>query len=273
MMRYMRTGILAVIGFACLLAGARDDGQEGIWPEYAKPETTDSTSGKLIELNLKARGGREILENLQTVELTGILTEGRREFNFRALHVRPDKLRFEKEWSHRGYDHLVVEGTDGSSAWRHVAKPEKKLPQSIGGFDRQLLDLLARMPFLLMDTESGSNIFAYRGKERYAGRPAHLIHGWLESGLQIEIHLDAASFHIINLRQPYEIGGTEVLVDCTPMSMKRIDGIWWTTAWKYHLRNGTFRRLTVEEIRTNVPADPGFFKMPPTNERWIRPRR
>jgi hypothetical protein len=179
-------------------------------------------------------------------------------------------LRQEVFRRHIGRDYRTVEGTTGTDCWQQVVLPEKKLPQVIGGLDAQLLDLEARIPFLFLDSVIEGATFVYRGEVRYANQPVYLLHGWLPTGLEVDIHIDAKSFHVVNYRHPMRIGGKTVLVDRTPVGLKRAGEVWWEHGFKIHIRGKVAKQIRYEEIQPNVDLGEAVFIEPPTNEYWLR---
>jgi hypothetical protein len=172
---------------------------------------------------------------------------------------------------HIGRDYLTLKLNSGADSWYQDLLPEKELPRKLGGLEAQLLDLEARIPFFFMDDVIEGATFAYRGEVKYANRPAYLMHGWLPTGLEVDIHIDAQSFHILNYRHPMRIGGKTVLVDRTPVRLQRVDNIWWERGHKVHIRAKVIKEVAVEEISLNVDVGEAAFAKPPTKEFWLRP--
>lgn len=249
---------------------AQETTEDRLWPEIRRPEQTDATSLKLIDLNVKARGGITALEAIRSVRFDGTLVEGKNDYNLTSIHARPDRLRQEVYRRHIGRDYRTVEGTSGTNSWRQVVLPEKKLPQKIGGLDEELLDLEARIPFLFMDPVIEDATFVYRGEVRYANQPVYLLHGWLPTGLEVDIHIDAKSFHVVNVRHPMRIGGKAVLVDRTPTGLKRAGDVWWERGHKVHIRGKVIKQVVHEDIQINLDLGEAVFAEPPTNEYWLR---
>ncbi|NDV63259.1 hypothetical protein G0Q06_12405 [Puniceicoccales bacterium CK1056] len=243
------------------------------WPGLTKPSQTDPTSAKIIDLHIKARGGREAMEAVRSLRLKGKLFEGKKDFKIEGVFSPSGEARFEIFFEKRGDEHRTVKASDGKHTWQRVLLPEKERPAGITGNEGKLLDLEARLPFLLLDHVGQNHVFTYIGKKDYLGRAAYVLHGWLVSGLEIDIFLDAKSFQILNYRHPYKIGGREVLVNLTPSKLKRLGNVWWEMEYKMNHRNKTFRRVTYERIKLNVPTEDSFFAQPEIKEFWLRSSR
>lgn len=264
---------LATTALLVLTAGllcGQDSTPASPWPETHKPSQTDANSRKLIDLHLKARGGQDALAEVRQIVIEGTLTDGQETFRIEQTHLRPSALREEVYRTHVGRDYRTVRGTTGDTVWQQVVLPDKKLPHPLNGTEADLFDLEARIPFLFLDWEEQGLIFQYQGESPYAGQPAYVLHGWLPSGLQLDVFLDARTFHILNYRHAYPIAGQPVMVDRTPVGLIKVDGVWWERGYKLHIRGKDFRSKAYQSVQTIVPADLRFFSEPPTNERWIR---
>lgn len=273
----MRTGTrlatLAILILPCLALTAQPDAdseENPLWPYREKPPATDETCLKLMELNLQARGGREALESVNSVRFTGTLIEGKTDYTYTVLHSPPASVRIERYRYHIGRHYRVFWGIKDGSAWTMQAEPEKELPVKIDGLEKDLLDFQARLPFLFLNAEKDGHLFAYSGEARYAGRQAYVMHGWLASGMRIDIHIDADSFHVINYRVPYQLGGHTFIVDHTPARLMRAEGAWWEVAYRTHVSGKTFRQQLFNAVECNVPLEEGAFSEPPVKEFWLR---
>ena len=267
-----RICLLSIFLTSCFL-GAPGNGtttDEQLWPIADPPPSSDPTSLKIIDLHLMARGGREALMGVDRIRRTGVLLEGQDDFAYIALFLAPDKARFEQSRFFIGRDYKTASGTDGTLVWQHEILPKKGIPLHPSGTEAHIIAFEARVPFLFLDPESSGNVFVYRGKERYARRPVYLVHGWLDSGMEVDLHFDAESFHLINYRIPFTIGSQEVLVDRTPLGMVRIENTWWESGYKLHIRNKQFRRVTYSESEWQIGVDESDFAEPVIKEFWLR---
>lgn len=252
---------------------AQEAEQAALWPVQDKPAVTDATSRKLIDLHIKARGGREALRAIKSLSLKGKLFEGTQEYTIEGLYTPGGSVRFELYYDQRGYEHRTIKGSDGTSLWQRTVLPEKQLPSSADGDEALLLDLDARLPFLFLDYQAQEHVFVYRGKQPYLGRMAYVIHGWLASGMRIEVFFDDTSFQILTYRHAYTIAGKEVIVNLTPSRLRRAAGVWWEMEYKMNYAAKTFRTISFSQVKTNVPVESSLFEQPEIKEYWLRSNR
>lgn len=274
-MRYFsRLIILLSIVFSSTLVLAQEDEGEytGPWPQYQnlKPEATDATSLKLMQLHVMARGGDQAFRNANSLKMEGVLLEGKVDSKLTISCLRDGAAQVLTNRFFRGDDYIVVNATDKVASWRQNLSPEKGLPRRIGGLDERLLRLDGWLPWLLLDPGASGHVFSYQGQKKFAEKDVYLIHGWLANGMQIDVLLDAKTFLIVNYRHVFSIGGKEVVVDRLPTGLTRSENVWWESGYSFRMRGKIFRKVTYEEVAANVSLAESMFKMPAVKERWLR---
>ena len=267
--------LLSLLLTAFLPLHSQNDGDEptGPWPfPISRPDKTDVTSLKLIDLHLKARGGRVELEQVRSLTCTGELLEGQKDYALEVTYGTPGKIRVLSKRSHRGYNYVTLRGTDGETAWVQPLEPERRTPKPIGGLDRQLLELDACLPFLMLQADRLGVVFKYTGEDTFADKKVYVLHAWLRNGIEIEILLDAKSFMAINYRQPYAIGNQTLIVDRMPTGLTRIMDTWWEQGYNYALRGKGLQKVLYKKMSGSPEAaGTDLFAEPPSEERWLRP--
>ncbi|MEX0326313.1 MAG: hypothetical protein AB3N33_09525 [Puniceicoccaceae bacterium] len=238
-----------------------------------KPSATDKTSTRIIDLHLQARGGADKLEKLPMVRIEGDLVENIKEYRLNIILEAPGRIRHESTIRHMGDDYLTVSATDGPNVWRQETLPERKNPQRLSGLEKQLVELDGMLPFLFTHRAENGHVCAYRGKDTFAKREVYVLHAWLTNGLEIEVLFDAQSFHIINYRQPYTIGGKVVQIDRAPAGLTRVGETWWEKGYVYRFRGKAFREISFSSIIPAGEVADDTFTEPPTYERWLKIKR
>ena len=248
----------------------QEDQANSFWPGLKKPAATDETSTRIIDLHLAARGGEKAMKAVQSLRLKGKVFEGNDSYRIEALFRHGGSARFETFYDRRGDEHRTVKATDGTKPWQRKILPKIERPTKIGGEEGRLFDLEARLPFLLLDHAEQQHVFLYTGKKEYLERTAYVIHGWLASGLRIDIYFDSKSFQILNYRHLFKIAGRDMLINLTPSKLKRKEKVWWEMEYKANYNGKTFRRVTYERIRTNLELEDALFAQPEIRELWLR---
>lgn len=255
----------AALSFLLLLTttpALADDSPSGIWPASEAPEISDPTSQRILDLHLKARGGADRLRNLHTLVFQGQLKEGRDEFQLTQYHAAPLSLRTETRRDHLGWQYLTATVATPDSAWSRELLPNPRKPQSLSDSQHRQLLLEAALPFLFLDHQKKGHRFRYKGKVRFAGKEAYLLHGYLAFGLRIEVHFDAQSFHVLNYRHPFPVANKQILVNRLPVGLRKMDGLWFETGYDFRHKGSSLRHLSFSEIYPNRALPSSSFQRP-----------
>ncbi len=252
--------------------GAQEEPNTGPWGDSPRPEASDQTALKIIDLHVKARGGLQALLAIKGVRMDGMLKEGKgvRDYKIEALHRRPNAIMLKTTYRHMGDDYVKIQVSDGKDTWTRELLPKRKSPTSLGGVDGANLEIDARLPYLFLDAESSENIYAYKGETKFYGKPAYVIRVWMDNGAQVEALFDTTSFHIINYRQEYRIGPQQVLIDKVPTGLMRVENTWWDKGYSYRIRGRSFREVSFDKIWFTGLPPMDTFKRPVEEERWLR---
>ena len=271
MKRYLKVvKFLIAIGLPMFLI-AQEETPTGPWGDSPKPESSDETSLKIIDLHIKARGGLEALLAIKGIRMDGLLVEGIKDYKLETLHRRPNLLMVKSTLTHMGDDYVKILVTDANETWTQDLLPKRRRPGSLSANDKASLEIDARLPYLFLDAISSENVYAYKGETTFAGRKAYVIRVWLDNGDQIEALFDVKSFHIINYRQVYRIGPRDLIVDRVPIGLTRVENTWWEEGYNYRLRGKTFRKITYKKISFTPSLPPKeTFKKPEVKELWLR---
>ena len=265
-MKFPRPLVALLFIFGMLSLSGQEEPATGLWPGLNKPAQSDSTSLRIIDLHLQARGGAKAIGTVRTVQFSGELVEGKQDYSVVQTHAAPDRLRIESTRFHRGDNYVTVTATDGPQIWRQEILPKRKGIGHVGGIEKQLIGLDAMLPFLFLNIENSGHVFSYKGETTFADRPAYALHGWLSNGLQVDILFDTKSFHIINYRQPFRIASQELLIDRVPTGLKKAGGVWWEMGYKWLLRGKKARSIEFDKVKTGVPLPPESLKEPARRE-------
>jgi hypothetical protein len=243
----------------------------GVWPEADRPAKSDASSLNLIAAHLKARGGTEALKAVGGLHCKGTLTRQLQTFSLESWHDPLGNGRLEQARTHLGWDYLTAWGIYGESVWEKHYLPDDRNPDPMTGLRAQTLRFEAGLPFLFLDHAGKGHVFSYRGEVFFAKRKAHLIHAWLASGLQMDIHFDSRTLHVLNYRYAAEFAGIKRLVDRLPTGLKKVDGIWWDLGYSVRVDGDIIETITFEQISViDEPPEPSRFTTPPSREIWLR---
>ena len=268
------TAFLFLLFVAVAVSGlsGQDEIPSGPWGPSPRPDVSDQTALKIIDLHIKARGGQQALMDIKGIRMDGMLKEGQgvRDYKIESLHRRPNALMVKTSYIHMGDDYVSIQVTDGQDTWKRELLPKRKSPAVLGGNDKASLEIDARLAYLFLDAESSENTYAYMGESKFYGQPAYVIRVWMNNGDQIEALFDTTTFHIINYRQEYRIGPQQVLIDRVPTGLMRVENTWWDKGYSFRIRGKSFREISFEKIWFTPLPPMDTFKRPVEEERWLR---
>lgn len=220
-----------------------------------EPKTADDVIAKYIE----AIGGREKLDSVKTVRMTGkMMAMGGMEIPSTIETKRPNKVRF--EFTFQGM--TGVRAFDGETGWFTMpfmgkTEPEKMPPDQI----KQILDQ-ADMDGPLVDYNKKGHEVELVGKEDVEGTQAYQLKVTKKGG-EIEHHfLDAEYFLPIQVKGKYKMQGTELEYTVIPGNYKEVNGLLYAHSVEQRMEPMGGNSMTFEKIEVNVELDDDRFAMP-----------
>lgn len=167
------------------------------------------TVDEIVARNIASRGGREAVEALDTVKITGRMTQPGMELPVTLYFARPDKARLEVE----AQGMTLVQAYDGTVGWyldpfqgdpTPREMPAAQLEQFRGNvdFEGQLYDYAAK-----------GHTIALRGLGEVDGTPAYVLEITKANGDVITDYLDAETFLELRQRVDTEVEGRPVAME------------------------------------------------------------
>jgi outer membrane lipoprotein-sorting protein len=220
-----------------------------------EPKTADDVIAKYIE----AIGGREKLDSVKTIRMTGkMIGMGGMEIPNTIETKRPNKVRF--EFTFQGM--TGVRAFDGETGWSIMpfmgkTEPEKMPPDQIKQIDDQ-----ADMDGPLVDYKKKGHEVELVGKEDIEGTEAYKLKVTKKGG-EVEYHfLDAEYFLPIQTKGKYKMQGTELEYTVVPGDYKEVGGLLYAHSMEQRMGAMGGTTMTVDKIELNVKLDDNRFTMP-----------
>ena len=165
------------------------------------------TADELIEKNIQAKGGREKIDAIKTLRISGKLTMGQgMEAPITMERARPDKIRM--EFVFQGM--TGVQTYDGKEAWALMPFMGKTDPEPIAGKQLEAIQEQADFDGLLMDYKTKGHQVELVGKEDLEGSPAYKLKVTKKNGDTGFYWLDAESFLEIKASGKTTVNGQEI---------------------------------------------------------------
>jgi hypothetical protein len=227
----------------------------------------DLTVDEIISKNLKAIGQDKLMK-VQTIKLTGKMTQGGMEFLMTEISKSPE------------FDQLVMEiqgvkiimSTDGKTGWMinpiatGTSDPQDLPPDMIKSMmadGMRAPDVNWYNPFLNWK-EKGTKIDLI-GKEDMNGTPVFNLKFTFSDGVVVNYYMDASKFVVLKKKSTEKAQGQTYDQEEIYSDFKDFDGIL-CPGKSESLINGQVGTVSIiEKYEFNVPVDESFFKKPVKN--------
>lgn len=235
--------------FACLLVA-------GLAGAAVHAQTAD----ELIEKNLQATGGRQKIEAVKAIRMTGkmVAPQGM-EIPMTMEYKEPGKLRSEATFQGM----TMVQAFDGKDGWMINPMMGKKDPEKMSADDiKQAEEQLDSFNLLTKYKEKGHTI-EYVGKEDIEGTPAYKLKLTRKNGDVSYIYLDSESYLMVKMNGKTKVQGQEIESDTTLGDYKAVDGVLYPHSIESQLKGMPGKMvITFSKIEVNPVLDDSRFAMP-----------
>ncbi len=231
------------------------------------------TVDEIIAKNIEASGGREKLDAVKTLVMSGKnVVVGGMEMPLRMEFKRPDKIRV--EFTLQGM--TGVQAYDGETGWFVMpfmgrADPEKMPPDQVDAIRDQ-----ADFDGPLVDYEKKGHKVELVGKDEVEGAEVYKLKVTKKNG-NVEYHfLDAEYFLTVQAKGKQKFQGSEIEFEVSFSDFKEVDGLIFPHSIKRSgMGGGT---VVIEKIELNTQIDDQRFAMPEVkkkeandNEKEVKP--
>lgn len=219
---------------------------------------------EVLDEHFEAIGGREMIESIDSAEVTGTMTMGPgMEAPFTVYWQDPDKVRIE----------FTVQGTtgvrayDGEVGWMHMpfmgaAEPQRMPEDQIEQMEQQA-DMIEGP---LFDYREKGHTVEYLGTEEIEGTEAHVLKLTLKNGDERTIYLDADHFLQFRSESTMTQGDQEVEIVTSYGNFKEVDGYVLPHSMTTKLKNAPAeapaQTMTVESFEFGADVSDVQFSMP-----------
>jgi hypothetical protein len=215
------------------------------------------TIDSIVALNLKARGGVELLRATESMKMSGTVTLPGAKGKMTKWMKRPNRNRSESELGGQ----KTVEAYDGATAWAQLGDmPAQIIPPS-----PQLEEAKGRSefdPVLLDYKEHGRNV-ALIGRERSDGGDVFHLR-ITEKGRVTHYYIDAVTGldRKMTNRVPSPDGTMAVQVELRFSDYRDVQGRMVPFSVQQFVDGKPVAQTRLETVEFNVPVDDALFKMP-----------
>lgn len=213
------------------------------------------TADELIEKNIQAKGGREKIQAIKSLRMTGKMTMGQgMEAPITLELARPDKMRM--EFTVQGM--TGVQTYDGKEAWAVMPFMGKTDPEPIAGKQLETMQEQADFDGLLMDYASKGHQVELAGKEDVEGTPAWKLKVTKKNGDVGHYWLDAETFLEIKAAGKTNVNGQEIEGESWFGNYKEVGGVIFAHSVENKavgMPGGMVLTFDTIEVNPELPAD------------------
>lgn len=235
-------------------------GQKEQQPPTPPSEATARARALLADA-VKAAGGRERLDQIHTVVLTGetliFSPLGQVQSQRRILLALPDRLRVEAYLPGL----TLIQGFDGKIGWISGPMGVQELPPAAF---KELRSTLKRLTFVFYRSrESEAATLSYKGTVEWEGKPADVIQ-YADAEDTFTLFFDATSHRLVRLayqgRDPFS--GASIEAEDLYSDHREVSGVMYPFRTVTRHAGKTFSEFRVSELALNRPIDDALFKKP-----------
>ena len=219
----------------------------------------DPTLDEIVARHVAARGGREKMQAIQSLKVTGkmVMLAVQAEAPLTLLIKRPASVRFEITVQ----GNKTVRAFDGTTAWdinpnrgpgaRKAEDREARRTGETADFDGPLVNA----------KDKGITL-ELLGKEDVEGSAAYKVKAIRQNG-DVDYHwVDTKSFLEVKSSNRRTVMGREMEIEAFPTDYKPVHGVLIPASMEQRMDGKPIVRIVWETIEANAPIDDAVFKMP-----------
>lgn len=218
------------------------------------------TADEIVEKSIQAQGGREKLEKLQTLRMTGNMVMGQgMEAPFVLELSRPNKMRM--ELTVQGM--TIVQAYDGATGWMINPMMGKAEPEKLPEEMTKSMAEQADFDGLLYDYKEKGHQVEYVGKEDMEGTPVHHLKVTKKGGDVADVFLDAEHFLQLKVKQKTEARGQVIEGETVLGDYKEVEGLVFPHSMESQSPGMPGKMLmNISKIELNPDLSASRFEMP-----------
>ncbi len=235
------------------------------------PTSTDVTSRKIITLNLRARGGVQLIKKINSVKIIGREIKNHDEFK-KIWYIKFPHFYWEQtSYRKMGRSYKNLRAYDGEVAWLHETEPELKYPVALGKEKNVEYDVLSDVHGPFVDWEVKGHNFAYQGEKKVFGQPMYLLKAKLKDGPIMWYYIDKKNFLIRRVGYQEMFAGELVDADYFITKKKKVGNVVVDMEMQHVVNGKVFKNVIYDSIDINVQINPESFKIPIKDDgQWLR---
>ncbi len=228
---------------------------------HAQSPSPTPTVDDLVAQNLKAKGGSEALNAIQTIRFEGrmLVNQGQLELKFTQTKKRPNKSRTDA--SLQGM--ALVQSYDGSEGWKIFPFQGRKDPEKMSGDETKSLVEDAEIGGPLENWKEEGKTISYLGTEDVEGTAAHKLKVTRKNGDVTYVYLDPDYFLEIREISQRTEQGAMVETETDLGDYEKVNNVYFPFSIEAGPRGASDKqKIIIEKGEANIPVEDSFFAFP-----------
>lgn len=237
---------------------------EEMTERMAQTQTTDApiadvNVADLIDKHIEARGGKENIQAIQTIKMTGMLEVSGMELPMTNYIKRPNKLRVHLEIKSMNAE--MNQGFDGEMGWmQQPGSDPQRMPKEMS---KNMADQ-SNIDGQLMDYDEKGYTLEYVGEGMVHDSPAHKLKLIRPDHAESVIYIDAATYLEVKIEgegtNPQN--GQKMKTETFMSDYRSVGGIQMAHVTEVKMDGNTIQKMNMEKIEVNVDVEDSLFQMP-----------
>jgi hypothetical protein len=237
--------ILMVVMFVAASVGVFADG--------------DMTLDQILASNLEARGGREAMDAVKSMKLTGKMAGGPMEFPVTMLRSRPNSFRV--EFTFQGMTGMQV--FSGDTGWKLIPFGGQTDAEPMSEDEVKDASDQADFDGPLIDWKKKGHKLELVGKEELEGSEVYKLKLARANGDEEFHFLDAEFFLTVKVSSKKDFQGTETEIETTFGDFKEVEGMMFAHFMENKAKGSPQgQKMTFDSYELNVDVPKDLFDMP-----------
>lgn len=224
-----------------------------------------TTAEEVLQAYLDANGGKELVDNIRSVRLTGKITEDGATYDIVLVKKRPNlrKLIMLYQGSR------ITLAYDGQTAWREVVGRGGRLLAILEGEEKRTFVEDSSFDGPLVDWQQKGNTIKLVRTEEMGRTDAYVIEITEPGGKQSEVWIEAQTMQEIKTRtfRSKPDGGVSK-IETLMSDYRKFDGIWMALTVERFVDDKSVSLMKISDLNTNFGVFNDYFAPPaePTTE-------
>jgi len=218
----------------------------------------DQNAEDIIDKMLEAQGGRDLLETIKDVTISGSLELVQMGLNGTiTVYSKTPKMR-RSDIEVMGM--LITQAYDGTKAW--MVNPqtgaEEEMPEQLAAYaEREAIGVDG-----ILHPEKYGITFEFKGKETVEGKDYFHVEQTYSDGYKASVYIDPETYLLYKSKGiTLNNMGVEVVAESYPSDFRKVNGMMVAHAITIFQDSEEYLNLAIDEVKTNSGLEDSLFKM------------